>query len=69
MPAEITLPVYVRVGGSGAQWGELTVEVTDGTVREADMRRQLASFLREAADHLETMPEGGTEVPNASADR
>ena len=68
MAAEITLPVHVRVGDNEAQWGELTVEVRDGTVHEQDTRRQLAAFLREAADHLDNPPEGEGEVLDAAAD-
>ncbi|MEV7793412.1 hypothetical protein AB0O68_15675 [Streptomyces sp. NPDC087512] len=54
MSAEISLPVYVRVADVEARWGELTIEAPNGRVREHDTRRQLAAFLRAAADHLET---------------
>ncbi|MYR45077.1 hypothetical protein [Streptomyces sp. SID5910] len=64
MAAEISLPVYVRVGDAEARWGELTIEAPDGVVDEQVTRRQLAAFLRAAADHLETPDE---EVPDAAA--
>ncbi|MBZ6250562.1 hypothetical protein KVH27_19540 [Streptomyces olivaceus] len=64
MAAEISLPVYVRVGDTEARWGELTIEASDGAADEQVTRRALAAFLRAAADHLETLAE---EVPDAAA--
>jgi hypothetical protein len=68
MAAEISMPVYVRVGDVEARWGELTVEATDGTVREQDTRRELAAFLRASADQVENPSEDDEEVPGVAAD-
>ncbi|MYU21205.1 hypothetical protein [Streptomyces sp. SID8352] len=67
MTAEISLPVYVRVGGVEARWGELTFDADGSEIRERDTRRALATFLRAAADHLENAPEDDEEVPDAAA--
>ncbi|MFE6103194.1 hypothetical protein ACFVQ4_25000 [Streptomyces laurentii] len=67
MAEQITLPVYVRVGGAEARWGTITVKTHDGTVREQDTRRELASFFREAAACLENPAKTSEEAPDAAA--
>ncbi|MCI3240281.1 hypothetical protein [Streptomyces spinosisporus] len=73
MPAEITLPVHVRVGDHiEARFGDITVQLADGGVPLSGVRTQLAAFLREAADVLENPSEDDDEqeeVPDAPADR
>ncbi|MFH8792205.1 hypothetical protein [Streptomyces sp. NPDC017941] len=67
MPVEITLPVFVRVGTTEACWGTVRTTATDGTVDEVVLRRELADFLRSAADCLETpAADDDREVPDAA---
>ncbi|GAB2731758.1 hypothetical protein ACFPZJ_07580 [Streptomyces bullii] len=67
MPAEIKLPVHVRAGDTEACWGSVTVSLTNGRVEESTFRREMAAFLRAAADHLEKPGEPHEEVPDATA--
>lgn len=68
MPAEIVLPVHVRVGGSEARWGTVAVPVADGEVGEAALRHALADFLHAAADCLKDpdLEDENVEVPDAA---
>jgi hypothetical protein len=58
--AEIVMPVVVRVGETEVQWGTITFTDEDQPVTEDKIRRQTASFLREAADLLERPSEETT---------
>lgn len=65
MPAEITLPVFVRIGSREAHWGDITIPVKDNTIRTQALRQELAEFLRAAADEIEKQPattEGVTDA-------
>ena len=62
MAAEIVLPVYVRVGGTEACWGSVTVPLTGGAVDETAFRREMTGFLRGAADCLENPTEDSEEA-------
>lgn len=54
MPAEIKLPVYVRVGQAPeAHFGDVTVPVQGDQITVKAYRREIAAFLRSAADELE----------------
>jgi hypothetical protein len=53
MSAEIELPVHVRVGETEACWGSVRIPVSDGCMDGRAFRREMAAFLRAAADHLE----------------
>jgi hypothetical protein len=54
MPAKVTLPVYMRLGGGAEiQVGDVDLPVWgDGTLTLR--RTELAAALRSAADHLDT---------------
>lgn len=69
MAAEANLPVYVRVGDTEACWGSVTVPLLDGSLNESVFRRQMAEFLRAAAEHLERprAEEDREEAPDAPA--
>jgi hypothetical protein len=54
MPAEAKLPVHVRAGDAEACWGSIRVPLVDGGMDEDAFRREMATFLRAAADHLES---------------
>ncbi|WP_381018868.1 hypothetical protein [Streptomyces bullii] len=41
--------------------------MTNGRVEESTFRREMAAFLRAAADHLEKPGEPHEEVPDATA--
>lgn len=67
MPAEITLPVVVRVGETEGYWGEITIPVQDGVIDEVTARRETAAFFRAAADQLENPGDSeGEEVDSAA---
>lgn len=66
MPAEIVMPVYVRVGETEAQWGTITFTAEDGPLTEGKIRSQTAAFLREAADRMENPSEDDEGVPDAA---
>ncbi|MFG2780815.1 hypothetical protein ACGFY7_23545 [Streptomyces prunicolor] len=64
MPAEIALPVFMRIGsGDEFHLGEITVDVdvTEATLTYG--RPELATFLRAAADAIENPSE---EVDDAA---
>jgi hypothetical protein len=62
MPAEIKLPVYVRVGETPeAHFGDVTVPVEGDKITVWTYRREMAAFLRAAADALES-PTNGEEA-------
>lgn len=66
MPAEITLPVYVRVGNhEEAHFGEVTIPVTSGEATLPCFRREMAAFLRAAADEIERPSEEATDDASA----
>ncbi|MBP8532364.1 hypothetical protein [Streptomyces sp. MK37H] len=65
MAVDIQLPVHVRVGETEACWGSVTVPVIDGALDEATLRREMAGFLRAAADQLEN-PGNVEEVADAA---
>ncbi|MGW1039883.1 hypothetical protein [Streptomyces sp. NPDC002547] len=69
MAANVVMPVFVRVGDGGdVRWGEITVGLTDGALNESEFRKQMADFLRGAADVLEnTSQTDDGEVPDAAA--
>ncbi|WP_282698216.1 hypothetical protein [Streptomyces sp. CC208A] len=68
MPAELTLPVYMRVGDSPEQQiGLVTMPVHGDHVEATALRAELASFYRAAADAIENPPEDDEEVPDAAA--
>lgn len=62
MPAEITMPVHVRVGDHiEGHFGDLTVELEgNGGVSLQRVRAELAAFLRAAADELDNPSEQPT---------
>ncbi|MGE7135998.1 hypothetical protein [Staphylococcus warneri] len=67
MPAEITLPVYVRVGDvPEAHVGEVTVPVQGDQITVRTVRQQVAAFLRAAADAIEKPGEVTEEVDGAA---
>lgn len=66
MPAEIKLPVNVRAGDTEACWGSVRVRLTDGRVDERSFRREMASFLRAAADRLDKPTEDDEGVDDAA---
>ncbi|MFF1416560.1 hypothetical protein [Streptomyces sp. NPDC058280] len=54
MTDEITLPVFVRVGEADeAHFGDLTITLSEGRIELPHYRREMASFLRAAADEIE----------------
>jgi hypothetical protein len=54
MPAEITLPVFVRVGDSEeTHLGDVTFPVEGNEVKDATARSEMAAFYRALADALE----------------
>lgn len=68
MPAEITLPVYIRVGNHPeAHFGDVTIPVPDGEAKVSVFREEMAAFLRVAADELENASEDDKEVPGAAS--
>ncbi|MGW0550552.1 hypothetical protein [Streptomyces altiplanensis] len=67
MPATIKLPVLVRAGDTEACWGSIRVPLRDGRMDETAFRREMAGFLRAAADHLENPSEDDQEEPDAPA--
>ncbi|MFI1371337.1 hypothetical protein ACH4UY_04905 [Streptomyces longwoodensis] len=66
MAAQVSLPVYVRVGETEGRWGEITIEATDGALDVATLRREVAAFFRAAADDLENPATDDEEVPDAA---
>lgn len=73
MPAEITLPVHVRVGDHPeAHFGDLTVPLTAAVVEGglrigiAEYRTRMAAFLRAAADAIENPSEDDEEATDAA---
>lgn len=67
MPAEIVLPVYVRVGDHpGTHFGDVTVGLTNGKLDEAAYRKTMAEFLRAAADAIENPTETEEGVDGAA---
>lgn len=68
MPAEIKLPVYVRVGEQDeAHFGEVTISVPEGEATVSAVRRELAAFLRAAADEMENPSQDEEEVDDAAS--
>jgi hypothetical protein len=63
--AKVVMPVIVRVGETEAQWGTITFTTEDFPITEEKIRQQTASFLREAADMLES-PDNTEGVDNAA---
>ncbi|WP_030847388.1 hypothetical protein [Streptomyces griseus] len=54
MPAEITLPVRVRVGDMPeSHIGDLTLPVADDGIDLSTLRLELADFYRDVADALD----------------
>lgn len=54
MPAEISLPVFVRVGDSEeTHLGDVTFPVQGDEVQVAGLRSEMAAFYRALADALE----------------
>jgi hypothetical protein len=62
MAADFKLPVYVRVGDHPeAHFGDVTIGLTDGLLDEAAYRKEMAAFLRAAADAIENPSEDDEE--------
>ncbi|MFE1349335.1 hypothetical protein [Streptomyces sp. NPDC058757] len=68
MAAEITLPVFFRVGGGPeAHVGDITMAAPGGVLELPTRRAELAAAFREAVTALETPPDADEEVPDAAA--
>jgi hypothetical protein len=62
MPAEIVLPVYVRVCDSDEiHIGDVALPVTDDEVKVPGFRAEMAAFYRALADVLEKPDEDDEE--------
>ncbi|MFD3574762.1 hypothetical protein [Streptomyces sp. NPDC058644] len=69
MPAEVNIPIHVRAGDTERCWGTVSVALVNGVLDETALRHNVAEFLRESADVLESPSEDDEEVPDASAER
>ena len=69
MAADAKLPVHVRVGDTEACWGSVRVPVVDGRLDEGAFRREMAAFLRAAAECLEksSVDEDREDAPDVPA--
>ncbi|MFG3349509.1 hypothetical protein ACGF1Z_31180 [Streptomyces sp. NPDC048018] len=68
MPAEISLPVYMRVGDSPEQeLGTLTMPISGGQVELSVLRVELATFYRALADAVEHPPQDDKEATDGTA--
>jgi len=66
MGTEVTMPVFVRVGDTEAQWGTITFTDEDGPLTESTIWREMAPFLRAVADRMENPAETGEGVDDAA---
>ncbi|MBL1100135.1 hypothetical protein [Streptomyces coffeae] len=66
MALEMKLPVQIRAGETEACWGSVTVKVTESGIDKAAFPREMALFLRAAADHLENPGENDEGVENGA---
>ncbi|MBW5420281.1 hypothetical protein GKQ77_01680 [Streptomyces sp. BG9H] len=67
MPAEITFPVYMRVGEQPEfRLGEFTVDLATGIGSLTYGRPELAAMMRAAADEITNPSHADEEVPDAA---